>query len=639
MTRTARAVAAAVLVVAVAPFVVALVAAQHDHWRPLGDDAVVAVLSHDVLSARTPLVGMPSTLTDHIEAAGTNHPGPLEFWSLALFERLFRSAPFGILLGVAVVNALAIGTVGVVTYRLAGALAAAAALAVGVTVAWSLGRQTVVDPWNPYIAIFPLLALCVVTWAAVTGRRYALWAAALLASFVAQLHLLYVPLAVTLLACSVAGVTADMLRSRRRGALARRDVAITGGGTLAILLVVWSFPIFDQIAHNPGNLDRILHSDGGEHGPRVGLGFSTRVIAQSIGFPPLFARRNDSIARIGPPWSQLSPVLILTAVLVVLALLAGTVVAFRRRDRVAFAAGGTACVALAVTAIVVSRLPVTFPDIARYRLLQCWSVGGFTWLATGVVVGRAVAPVASRFSPPARRALRVGVLVPIVAVLVIAPVAIAFANSQAHEDARVFPAVDGFAADIAAKLAPGETYVLTSRSEQGLVAFDVEYGVFRELARRGIDVRVPHDDPYLARAHGAPPDARRLLVVTGRPAIDAWPKSSERLAYREVASPGDRAQLRDDTERLRKFLRERSNLTAKGREALASGIPDADTSALSALLDGSADPIAMYDDERLLRLWVMGFLRSDLFQTREVKDFERERHTVNDLVFAAYLEP
>jgi hypothetical protein len=628
-----------VLVVAVAPFFVALAAAHRDGWRPLGDDAVVAVLTHDVFSPRTPLVGMPSTLNARRDAPRANHLGPLEFWSLAPLERLFRSAPFGILLGVALINALAIATVGVVTYRLAGPAAAAAALAIGVTVAWSLGRQTIVDPWNPFLAVLPLLALCVVTWAAVTGRRRALWGAALLASYVAQLHLLYVPLAVALLACAIGGVATTMLRSWRRGALSRRDVAVTVGGTLGILLVAWSFPIVDQIAHSPGNFDLVAHNYNGTNGTHVGLGFAVRVVAQAIGLPPLFARRNDRIPRIGGPWSQLSIVLIVTAAVAVAVLVAGTIIAFRRRDRVGFGAGATACVALLVTTIAISRLPVTFPEIPRYRFLQCWSVGAFTWLATGVVIGRAVAAAGSPIPPSARRALRLGLLGAIVVVLAGAPVAVAFANSEGHEDARVFPAVGRLAANIAAKLDPNETYVLSSRSEEGLVAFNVEYGLYRELARRGLKIRVPHDDPYLARAHGAPPDAHGLLVVTGRQEVDSRPKSDERLAYSEIASPSDHAQLRDATEQLHVFLRERSNLTAKGRETLATGTPEADAHTLAALLDGSADPVAMFDDGRVLREWITGFLRPDLLQTREVKAYQAARRTVNDLVFAAYLEP
>ncbi len=633
-----RVFAAAALALAAAPFLVALVAARHDGWRPLGDDAVVAVFTHDVLSTRTPLVGMPTTLTSADHGRRADHPGPLEFWALAPFDRLFGSR-LGILLGVAVVNALALAIVGVTTYHLAGRGAAGGALAVGVVFAWGLGRQIVVDPWNPYIALFPLLALCVTAWASVSGRPWALPLVAGLASFVAQQHLLYLPLAVALLALASLGLAEAMLRRHRRGALRRRDVVSTVLGTVGVLVLAWLFPVFDQLAHDPGNFVAIARSYRAATGPQVGIGFAARVTAQAIGVPPLFARPSDGIARVGQPWSQLGAGMIVTAVLVVAALLTGTVLAWRRRDRVAFGAGVTAALALAVSVGVVARLPVTFPDIARYRLLQCWAVGAFTWLATGVVLARAVTPTALRLPSRVRGALRGGALAALIAVLVLAPVTVAFRNSADRQDPRLYPAVGSFAAAIGTKLDPRVTYELDSVSDADLIGLAVGYGVYNELARRGVHVRVPPGAFYLARAHSAPPGARKLIILTGRRTVDSWPKSGVLLARDEIATPEDHARLRQLTNRLRMFLRDRSNLTDKGRQVIASGAPPHDAAALSALVVGSADSIAMFDDGRLGKLWAAGLLRSDLFRTREVQDLQAARRTVDDLVFAAYLEP
>jgi hypothetical protein len=229
--------------------------------------------------------------------------------------------------------------------------------------------------------------------------------------------------------------------------------------------------------------------------------------------------------------------------------------------------------------------------------------------------------------------------VPIVVVLVGAPVAMGFSNSAGRADARLFPAVGNLADGIPAELDAHETYELETASDADLTGLAVGYGVYRELASRGIDVRVPPDDFYLARAHSAPADAVRLIVATGRRTVDSLPKSSVLLARDEVATQADRERLEDVTGRLRVFLRERSNLTDKGRRVLASGVPERDAAELSALVDGSADPVAMFDDGRLGRLWAERLLRSDLFRAREVHDVQAARHTVNDLVFAAYLEP
>src|SRR4051794_8405316 len=110
-----------VLVVSVLPFVVAIGAALHDGWRPLGDDAAIATLSHDVPTTRTPLVGMPSTIAGAAaDANSAHHPGPMLFWTLALPERAAGSAPWGLVVGAALVNALSVLVIGLLASRLAG---------------------------------------------------------------------------------------------------------------------------------------------------------------------------------------------------------------------------------------------------------------------------------------------------------------------------------------------------------------------------------------------------------------------------------------------------------------------------------------------------------------------------------------
>jgi hypothetical protein len=183
----------AVLVIAVAPFFVAAVAEAHRGWRPVSDEAAVAVLTHDVLSTRTPLVGMPSTIGQDAAGPGVrnehaHHPGPMMFWALAIPERLTDSAPIGLLLGVALVNAVALAALGWVVLRLLGPRAAVGALAVVAVLVWALGRQWIVDPLNPYVALLPVLPLCALTWAAVAGRPRAPIGAPTVGTFVRQPH-------------------------------------------------------------------------------------------------------------------------------------------------------------------------------------------------------------------------------------------------------------------------------------------------------------------------------------------------------------------------------------------------------------------------------------------------------------------
>ena len=75
---------------AVLPIVVAAVRAIVQHWRPIGDNALVALRAHDVLTSHQPLLGTWSSAS--LEAGtNLNHPGPLLFESVALPVKLLGS--------------------------------------------------------------------------------------------------------------------------------------------------------------------------------------------------------------------------------------------------------------------------------------------------------------------------------------------------------------------------------------------------------------------------------------------------------------------------------------------------------------------------------------------------------------------
>src|SRR6185503_19617267 len=115
--------------------------------------------------------------------------------------------------------------------RLLGPRAAVCILALAEVLVWGLGRQWLVDPWNPYIALLPVLALCALASAAVAGRSRALIGVAIVGSFVSQAHLIYAPLAAAMFAAGVAGVAYTFWRGARRGTPLRREALIVAGAT------------------------------------------------------------------------------------------------------------------------------------------------------------------------------------------------------------------------------------------------------------------------------------------------------------------------------------------------------------------------------------------------------------------------
>src|SRR6476659_8557937 len=99
-----RLLAIALLVLVLVPFAVALVRAFHDGWIPSGDEANIATRALDVFSRHPPLTGLPSTSDAYGDQIATNHPGPIEFYLLAVPLRVFGLS-VGPLLTAAAINA------------------------------------------------------------------------------------------------------------------------------------------------------------------------------------------------------------------------------------------------------------------------------------------------------------------------------------------------------------------------------------------------------------------------------------------------------------------------------------------------------------------------------------------------------
>jgi hypothetical protein len=631
------------LALAVAPLFVAAGVQAHRGWRPVSDDAAVATLAHDVLSTHTPLVGMPSTIGQ--DAAGplagnehAHHPGPMLFWALAVPERLARSAPIGILLGTALVNAAALVIVGLVMMRLFGPRAAVCVLALAEVLVWALGRQWLVDPWNPYIALLPVLALCALASAAVAGRSRALIGVAIVGSFVSQTHLIYAPLAVAMFAAGAAGVAYTFWRRARRGAPWHREALITSGATFGALAIAWALPLYDQFAHSPGNLSAVARSFSAPQGRLVGLDWTLRLDVQAVGGPPLFARQGGGIALISRSWSSLGPLRVLSAIAVVLALVVALVFAVRRRDRTAAAVGAIALLALAVATVVVSRIPGYFDGAPFYRILQMWPISCFVWIALAVSMVRALTP---RIEPRlgARFAwVRHALFLVSVVILAIAPVAVAFADSARHDDGRAADAVGRLAAQLEPRLVRGVPYQVDLRASEIFTGGAVENGLFRELARRGFDTRVDPSDVYLGRAHAAPADAAHLVVVAGRHVDPPVGPGVKRLASVDFASTADVARmLRMNTE-LHDYLSEPQNLTRRGRALLERGSSEPNALVLRRLLDVGDYSLQRRNDGLIAR--ANNLVRTDDHVFQRLVDASSDAQDLVDLdVFKVYLVP
>jgi hypothetical protein len=219
---------------AVVPFVVALVSSVGRAWVPAGDWAMIELATGDVGTTLTPLLGPYSRF-------GWNHPGPLLFWLLAGPYRVTGMAPWSLLATAAAINAVAAGAMVAFAWRNGRLVLAALVSLVTVAVTASSAGTMAADPWNPWITVMPFALLVVLAWAAWEGDRAALWWAVVVASFLAQSHVGYLPVAVVLLALGAVGAWRGGVPVR-----ALRYPALLG-------VVLWLPPLLDLVIGR-GNL-------------------------------------------------------------------------------------------------------------------------------------------------------------------------------------------------------------------------------------------------------------------------------------------------------------------------------------------------------------------------------------------------
>ncbi|MEO6987661.1 MAG: hypothetical protein ABI239_03345 [Aquihabitans sp.] len=202
------------------PFAASIASARDIDWTPTGDEALITLRVREVFSSDPPLIGQPSTADHYSEVDPPHHPGPIQFYLLAPFVKVF-GPDLGMLLGVGLINLLAVLTVPWVALRRAGPLVALGAAVVVATVAWSQGLAVLTDNISSNAGGIPLLALAALAWGVVDRDLRLLPAAVLAFSFVAQQHLAILANALGMGLWGVAGmVVAIVAWSRERSAVA-----------------------------------------------------------------------------------------------------------------------------------------------------------------------------------------------------------------------------------------------------------------------------------------------------------------------------------------------------------------------------------------------------------------------------------
>ena len=379
----------AALVVAVClPIAMAVLDAARADWVPTADAATIVTRAFDMWSPHRPLVGQFS-LAGSTGTKQVFSPGPLLYVVLAPAARFGPAWTLPLTMG-----ALASGcfAVALVAARRIGGWWFAVAVAVGlVGTIRASDASTFVEVWNPWAGLAPFAALVFVSWLIALGNRRWLPVAVVLASFLVQAHLTYLPPSLVLLAVAVVGgwwpgvppIDDDARPSIEPPGRVRPVVAALVAG-----LVCWVLPLYQQVTTTPGNLTLVREAAGAEN-ETFGSGVAVNVWWRAAGVPPAFVRSAgtqvnelDQIRVDAGPWAWVGTLLLGLG-------LAALAWAAHRRGARDVVIGAAISLGLAVAALAVAaRLPLDRLIVAPYSLRWVVTAGLIPWLAGALAVIR-----------------------------------------------------------------------------------------------------------------------------------------------------------------------------------------------------------------------------------------------------------
>ena len=346
------------------PVIVLILRASESSWLAVGDYSLIELQTRAVGTAHTPLIGPYSRF-------GWSHPGPALFFLLALPYHLLSSHSKGLLAGAGVINVVAIVMSGIALKRVGrDTTRVVFGFFIVAVLLRALGASFLWDAWNPYVIVWPFLALVLLSiWVSV-GEHRALPVAAGFASFVSQTHVSLALEAGALLAVACLWLLRRVVDQDRERM--RRSILLS----VLVVAVMWSPPVLEQLQSGGGNLGALVRFWTSHH-QVVGFRARARIISPQLTIPAPWITGHVPQGNI-PGYS-------FPFGLVALAIAA--FVAIRRRDRTAMSACSIALCVVLVAWISVSRIVgAPYPYIVRWT----WVVGPTCWLASGYALLPAV---------------------------------------------------------------------------------------------------------------------------------------------------------------------------------------------------------------------------------------------------------
>lgn len=474
---------AAILVVLAALPLLSATVVLSQGWRPSGDNALIGLRVHDVLTGHLPLIGQPTTGENFGSGVVSSHPGPIEFYLVAPFV-LVLGPIVGLAIGAAAINSVAMAGIGWAAFRRGGLPLMGVAAAGTIAMDRSLGGNLLHDPVSSNVGALMSLLVLFLAWCVLAGDLRASVAFVFAGTFALQDHLTYLGTCspVVLLAIVVGIWWAFQYARRGRGSEWLRTRLLVAGG-LGVLL--WLPVVIDE-AFGDHNLTAIYQTFTGKRTAASGWSFAFKRVAEAMRPWPLFSRRVPPLGYLHTP--STTELLGGYAVLALVVGLGAYSAWKRRTDLAAFAT--VAVVATVAGGYSSVKLPIG-AGIQPSNLRWMWTVSCFVWVALAWMAWEALLPAWHRFLDlPLGVLLGVGALAATIGT-------VASMELSTDRDGDTAPATDALIHQVEANLPKG-TYRI--RYAGGSVVVSVGPAVVHALDYRGDHLAV--DLGPFTRAYG-----------------------------------------------------------------------------------------------------------------------------------------
>jgi hypothetical protein len=489
-------------------------------WMPVADQGVIATRAYDVFTTHGPLLGQYTTASE-VTGRATYSPGPLLYWLLAVPARV--GPPALLMVTMAAVNTAAVVWIVALARRRGGPVLMLLTAVAMVVLCRSWAPESLHAIYNgaaPLLLFTLLIFLC---WSLACGDHRVLPVVTLVASFVVQTHLVFLPPTLGLLAVGLTGLVVARrhvaAHEAARAARERRGVRATVLVAVLVAAATWSAPVYQEITARHGNLTALVATATAPTAKEGGT-VARRAVIRAIGVRPRWLRGPRATAgrigslyggdygdtRLADIWAPPGTVATGSAALLLLGLLALGATAARRRRGDLVAGAMIALLLCASLGAVAATTPVALSATLGYGLWWGSAAGMWVWL---ILIWSA----ASLSPPLVRGVAAVPKVVVLLLMLVVAGVVIT-ASQKADAHSPFYRPTRSLAAQLNRAIPAGRTVWLVQRGWSGLTVIKpaVRYTLRRHDVRAlapGSAIRFGSWYELLHRHH----DARLALVA------------------------------------------------------------------------------------------------------------------------------